>query len=82
MRPVITALACALLALPAAHAQNYPAKPVRLIVPFPAGGATDIVARLVAQKLSDAFGQQVIVDNRGGAAGQARAVSRVPACGM
>jgi tripartite-type tricarboxylate transporter receptor subunit TctC len=52
-----------------AHAQNYPVKPVRMIVPFPAGGATDIVARLMAQKLGDAFGQQVIVDNRGGAAG-------------
>jgi tripartite-type tricarboxylate transporter receptor subunit TctC len=56
--------------LPAlAHAQSYPNKTIRMIVPFPAGGATDIVARLVAQKLSDAFGQQVIVDNRGGAAG-------------
>jgi tripartite-type tricarboxylate transporter receptor subunit TctC len=54
--------------LPAA-AQAYPAKPVRMIVPFPAGGATDIVGRLVAQKLTDAMGQQVIVDNRGGAGG-------------
>jgi len=52
-----------------AHAQSYPNKTIRMIVPFPAGGATDIVARLVAQKLGDAVGQQVIVDNRGGAAG-------------
>jgi len=52
-----------------AHAQSYPNKTIRMIVPFPAGGATDIVARLVAQKLGDAIGQQVIVDNRGGAAG-------------
>ena len=52
-----------------AHAQSYPNKTIRMIVPFPAGGATDIVARLVAQKLGDAMGQQVIVDNRGGAAG-------------
>ena len=52
-----------------APAQTYPTKPVRMIVPFPAGGATDIVARLVAQKLGDAVGHQVIVDNRGGAAG-------------
>jgi tripartite-type tricarboxylate transporter receptor subunit TctC len=47
----------------------YPIKPVRMIVPFPAGGATDIVGRLVAQKLTEAWNQQVIVDNRGGAGG-------------
>ncbi len=49
--------------------QAYPAKPVRMIVPFPAGGATDIVARLLAQKLTETFGHQVLVDNRGGAGG-------------
>jgi tripartite-type tricarboxylate transporter receptor subunit TctC len=52
-----------------ASAQTYPSKPVRMIVPFPAGGATDIVGRLIAQKLSETWGQQVIVDNRGGAGG-------------
>ena len=69
MRTLISVMACTLFTLQAAHAQNYPVKPVRMIVPFPAGGATDIVARLVAQKLSEAFGQQVVIDNRGGAAG-------------
>jgi tripartite-type tricarboxylate transporter receptor subunit TctC len=52
-----------------AAAQTYPARPVKLIVPFPPGGNTDIVGRLIAQKLTDAFGQQVYVENRGGAGG-------------
>jgi tripartite-type tricarboxylate transporter receptor subunit TctC len=69
----LTAVFSAALALAvpfAAQAQGgYPNKPVRLIVAFPAGGSTDIVGRIVAQRLSQSLGQQVIVDNRGGAGG-------------
>ncbi|MCC7483424.1 MAG: tripartite tricarboxylate transporter substrate binding protein [Burkholderiales bacterium] len=50
-------------------AEPYPGRPVRMIVPFPPGGSTDIMARMVAQKLADRLGEQVIVDNRGGAGG-------------
>ena len=53
----------------AAHAQTFPSKPLRVIVPFPAGGTTDIVARLVGQRMSETMGQAVVVENRGGAGG-------------
>ena len=61
-------LASILLAAPAV-AQDYPTRPITLIVPFPAGGGVDVIGRIVAEKLSAALGQHVIVDNRGGAAG-------------
>src|SRR5258705_8699060 len=52
------------------HAQTYPVRAVRMVVPFPPGGGTDVIGRLIAQKLTGALGQQVIVDNRAGAAGR------------
>ena len=54
---------------PIAFGQTFPAKPVRLIVPYPPGGIYDVLGRMIAEKLSPALGQQVIVDNRGGAGG-------------
>ena len=68
MRWMSTA-AIAALCMQQAHAQQYPARPVRIIVPFVAGGPTDIVARLIGQRLFEALGQQFIVDNRGGGGG-------------
>src|SRR5467141_2798643 len=64
--------ACALAALAisaSAQAQVYPAKPIRMIVAYPPGGGTDIVGRMVAQKLGETLGQSVLVENRGGASG-------------
>ena len=53
----------------AAESQAYPSKPIRMVVPFPPGGAVDAIGRIVGQKLSDTFGKPVVIDNRGGAAG-------------
>lgn len=65
----IFAFAAAILAIPPTGAQSYPAKPVRFIVGFPAGGTVDVVARGLGQKLSPVWGQPVVVDNRAGANG-------------
>ncbi|MDB5811432.1 MAG: hypothetical protein JWN94_3554 [Betaproteobacteria bacterium] len=78
---LIATFACAATA---AFAQtNYPAKPVRLVAPFTAGGPVDITARILAQKLTDAWGQQVLVENRTGASGMigAELVAKSPADG-
>jgi len=63
-------------------AAGFPAKPVRIVIGFTPGGVPDITARLIAQKLTESWKQQVVVDNRVGAGGRPRAVNRVPACGM
>jgi len=76
--PFVFLLACA-----QAPAQSYPSRPVRIVVPYSAGGGTDIVARAVGQKLSDKWGQPVVVDNRVGANGMigAEAVAKAQADG-
>jgi len=65
--PVIAAALSTLAALPCAQAQSYPSKPVRLIVPFAAGGAADVPGRILAHRLAELFGQQVVIENRPGA---------------
>src|ERR1700731_4800731 len=63
------AVAWSLLLLPAVGADDFPTKPIRLIVPFPAGGPNDIIARVVGQRMSELTKQPVLIDNRGGQAG-------------
>src|ERR687884_865553 len=67
MKTSLALLACALAAL--AHAQSYPSKPIRFIVPYAAGGTSDILARQIGPKLSEAWGQPVVVENKPGANG-------------
>ena len=68
LHSVLAALGLSVFAL-CAGAQDWPSRPVRLIAPFPPGGSVDQVARLLANYLTPQLGQQVVVDNRGGAAG-------------
>ena len=65
------------------HAQDYPAKPLRFIVPYPPGGSSDVLARVIAQKLTEALGRQVIIENRPGATGNIghELVAKAPADG-
>jgi tripartite-type tricarboxylate transporter receptor subunit TctC len=85
-RPVLVAvlLGLAAIASSAASAQTFPSGTIKLIVPVPAGGVTDTMARIVAQRLSEAWGQSVVVDNRPGGnyAVGAQAVARSPADGL
>jgi len=66
---LLTGLSILLLAPALASAQDYPAKPIRLIVPFPAGGPNDIIARVIGQRMSELTKQPVVIDNRGGQGG-------------
>ncbi len=70
LRLSVTPLVLCAAALPSvANAQSYPSKPIRMIVTFPAGGGVDFMGRIIAQKLSERIGQQVVIDNRGGSNG-------------
>lgn len=68
LQKVLVAFLAALAMAAPAHSQPYPSHPIRIVVPFSPGGFTDVVGRIVAQKLSEAFGQQAVIDNKAGAA--------------
>ena len=82
-RVAMILLVCATAFAPAASAQAYPNKPIRVVVPFPPGGGVDLTARLITQRMQVSLGQPLIIDNRGGAAGQIgeELVSKAPTDG-
>ena len=82
-RPVLAALVAALVLAPAAFAQAWPAKSVKIVVPFPPGGGADTLARIMAPHLAKTWGQPVLVENKPGASGHigAEMVARSPADG-
>ncbi len=82
-RTLLVALVATAGVLPAAHAQSWPSKPIKVVVNFPAGGAADQIARAVAQPLQEALGQPVVIDNRGGSGGNigGDVVAKAPADG-
>jgi len=69
MRYIVTVFAVLLCSIAVAGAQNYPERPIRMLIPFAPGGATDIIARMIEPKMTRSLGQQIVVDNRPGAAG-------------
>jgi tripartite-type tricarboxylate transporter receptor subunit TctC len=69
LRIALASVALLIVAAPSAHAQSYPSRTITLVVPFPAGGGNDALARLVAERMSKTLGQQMVVENRGGAGG-------------
>jgi tripartite-type tricarboxylate transporter receptor subunit TctC len=83
LRIALAVAALLMSAAPSTHAQTYPSRTITLVVPFPAGGGNDALARLVAERMSKTLGQQVVVENRGGAGGTiaTRAVAKGAADG-
>jgi tripartite-type tricarboxylate transporter receptor subunit TctC len=78
---LLLALVAALAFITTAHAQNYPSRPITMIVPFAAGGTSDVIARVVAEQMSAALGQPIVIENVGGAGGSialARAARAAP----
>ena len=69
LRITLASVALLISAAHSGHAQSYPSRAITLVVPFPAGGGNDALARLVAERMSKTLGQQVVVENRGGAGG-------------